>query len=204
MKWRDPDEARRRLYEIAQQQAGYFSAKQAVEAGYSRRLHTYHCDRGHWLRIERGIYRLRDFPSSEHEDLVRWTLWSRGAAVVSHETAALVHELGDLLPARVHLTVPPGFRKKVPGGVIVHRCWLKDDEVFAQQGFRVTTPLRTIVDLIRYGLESDRLAGVIRHALDQGSVRRKALEAKTGDLDEEFRERARRILKLAEERRSAI
>ena len=116
---RDPQDAERAIYAVASQQSGHFTAKQAVGAGYSRRLQTYHTARGDWERIDRGVYRLRFWPAQDHEDLVRWTLWSRDQsdqahAVVSHDTALQLYELSDVMPAVVHLTVPRGFRKRPP------------------------------------------------------------------------------------------
>src|SRR6266511_2340273 len=107
---RDPTELRRALMRIAAQQAGYFSAAQAVEVGYSYQVQWYHVHRNDWLRIDRGIYRLPDWPAGQHEDLVRWTLWSRGRAVVSHETDLAVHQLADMMPARVHISFPFFFQ----------------------------------------------------------------------------------------------
>jgi len=189
---------------VAQGQAGYFTYKQALEVGYSSRLQHYHARRGHWHRIERGLYRLPEIPPSRHEDLVRWTLWSRWKAVVSHETAAAVLELGDVMPARIHLTVPPGFRKAIPPSIAVHRVRLADHESRPSDGFRVTTPLRTIIDLVQFGMESDRLAAVIRDAIDKGAVRRAALDAEVAKLDVGQRDRAQRLLTLAEEKRRAL
>jgi predicted transcriptional regulator of viral defense system len=204
MKWRDPDEARAKLFEVAQQQAGHFTAKQALEAGYSSRLQHYHNKRGHWFRIDRGLYRLKEFPAGKHEDLVRWTLWSGGHAVVSHESAAAVHELGDILPSRVHLTVPPGFRRRLPLGVIIHRNRLSTAETQEGEGYRVTTPLRTIIDLLRSATESDWLLATIREAIQRGAVRRAALESEIERLDLTAQDRARRLLRQLEERPRAI
>jgi hypothetical protein len=39
---------------------------------------------------------------------VRWTIWSVGRGVVSHDSAAVVHDLGELDAIRVHLSVPTG------------------------------------------------------------------------------------------------
>jgi Nucleotidyl transferase AbiEii toxin, Type IV TA system len=95
--------------------------------GSTYQVQRYHVQRGDWLRVDRGIFRLTDWPASQHEDLVRWTLWSRGRAVISHETALAVHELGDVMPARVHLTVPPGFRMRA-SAVVVHRALLEPSD----------------------------------------------------------------------------
>lgn len=40
-----------------------------------------------------------------HEHFVRWTLWSGGRAVVSHESALAFHELGDVTPASLPVII---------------------------------------------------------------------------------------------------
>src|SRR6266511_346392 len=114
----DRTDLRRRLLALAATQSGYFTAAQALDAGYSYPPQGYHAKRGNWLRVDRGIYRFPEWPTGPREDLVRWSLWSRGRAVVSHETALSVHELGDVDPAHVHLTVPPNSRQKTPGAAL--------------------------------------------------------------------------------------
>ena len=91
-------------------------------------------------------------PPSEHDDLVRLALWSRDRAdvpqaVASHDTALALHGLGELLPVRTHLTVPPAFRKEPPSGVMLHRARLGPADVMEREGFTVTTPLPTLVDV---------------------------------------------------------
>ena len=57
-------EAARRLYEIAESQQGFFTAKQAIRAGFAEKVHAYHVKAGNWIREHRGIYRLAEFPRS--------------------------------------------------------------------------------------------------------------------------------------------
>lgn len=171
----DPSENYNRLFEIASSQAGYFTARQANSAGYYKRLQHYHRERGNWLMIERGIFRLRNFPESHWEDLVRWSLWSRNQkgefqAVISHESAAMFHELADYLPMKVHLTVPSGFRKRIPEGCVLHRGTLQPEETESQEGFRVTTPFRTLQDLVRQAGERERLLQAMDEAARRGLI----------------------------------
>jgi len=70
-------ESSRNLYEIAEPQFGFFTAKQAKKAGYDESKHAYHVRAGNWIREYRGIYRLRSFPTPERPDLMLWSLWSR-------------------------------------------------------------------------------------------------------------------------------
>jgi len=178
---RDPQENARVLYQIAAAQGGYFTAAQARRAGYAYSQQHFHTSRGNWLRVDRGLFRLRDFPPSEREDLIRWALWSRdqaGApqAVVSHDTALTVHGLSDVMPARVHLTVPKGFRKRVPPGCVLHTDSLSLAEIEARAGYRVTTPLRTLLDVADSPLSQEHLNQAVRDALERGLIRRHLLE----------------------------
>jgi len=178
---RDPLENARRLYQVASAQGGYFTAGQALQAGYAYSQQHFHVGRGNWLQIDRGLYRLHDFPPGEREDLVRWSLWSRNQrglpqAVVSHDTALTVHELSDVMPSQVHLTVPPGFRKKIPPGCVLHRANLAAGDVELRDGYQVTTPLRTLLDVALSPLSQEHLNAAVSDALERGLVRRRQLE----------------------------
>src|SRR5204862_190029 len=77
----------------------------------------YHVRAGNFERALRGVYRIPELPLSEHDDLIRLSLWSRGRddqpqAVVSHETALGVLGLGEFLPKQAHVPVPPAFRNR--------------------------------------------------------------------------------------------
>lgn len=174
---RDPQDARRRLYEFAVSQGGYFTSAQAVEAGYPKQHQYYHVKRGNWVREGWGIYRLPEWPRSSYDDLIRWTLWSRGLAVVSHQSAMAVHGISDLMPARIYLTVPPGFRKRPPPGITLHRHELTPHEIEQREGFRVTTPLRTLIDAARAAVDPERLSAGVRDAILKGLVGDRHIEA---------------------------
>jgi predicted transcriptional regulator of viral defense system len=178
---RDPQDNARKLYQIAAAQGGYFTAAQARQAGYAYSQQHFHVERGNWLKIERGLYRLRDFPPGEREDLIRWSLWSRDQAgvpqaIVSHDTALAVHGLSDVMPARVHLTVPKGFRKIVASGCVLHAATLTPAEIESRTGYRVTTPLRTLLDVADSPLSQEHLNRAVLEALERGLVRRHRLE----------------------------
>jgi predicted transcriptional regulator of viral defense system len=171
---------KRALFELADQQAGYFTAAQARAMGYSDRLIHHHKHQGNWLEAGWGLYRLRDYPTSEEEELVRLSLWSRDKmgrpqAVVSHDTALALHELSDLMPDRYHLSVPPGFRKVSPAGVVLHRVRLAPDEAAWRGSYRITTPLRTLLDVAQSGVSPEHVTQAAWEALERGMVRRKAL-----------------------------
>jgi predicted transcriptional regulator of viral defense system len=113
------------------------------------RQQHFHRERANWLAIDHGLFRLRDYPNAPHEDLIRWSMWSRDQkgnikAVVSHESALAFHELGEVMPAKLHITVSNNFRKQAPDACVLHYNDLPKEDIESYEGFLVTTPLRTI------------------------------------------------------------
>lgn len=151
---RSPQKSEARLFAVAESQGGYFTAKQAEEAGFDRRNHAYHVRAGNWEREHWGIFRLAHFPAPERPDLVRWSLWSRDRqdhpqGVYSHQTALSIHDLSDVMPSKLHMTVPLKFRKnsKIPPVIVLHYADLPAEATEERPWFRVTRPMRTILDL---------------------------------------------------------
>jgi predicted transcriptional regulator of viral defense system len=169
---RNHRDAQRRLFEVAEGQQGFFTAKQAKTAGFAENTHPYHVQVGNWIRQHRGIYRLALFPLAENPDLVKWALWSKNRdevmeGVYSHQTALSLYELSDLNPAKLHMTVPTHFRRnsEIPAILVLHYADLASNDVQTAQGFKYTRPLRTILDLI----EADSVERTfVRQALRQG------------------------------------
>lgn len=163
------------LFAIAESQDGYFTMAQALAAGFARSTHSYHVKAGNWFRECRGIYRLRHFPRTENGHLVLWSLWSRDRrgipqGVYSHTTALSLRDLSDANPSKLHMTVPPGFRRNspIPAVLVLHKDRLEEEEIVRERGFSATTPMRAIMDSAISG-DADR--GMIRQALDEGLAR---------------------------------
>ena len=172
---RSSRESYRNLLSVAGLQQGLFTAKQAEAAGYSDESRVYQVRVGNWLRKARGVYQLADYPATERPDLVLWSLWTRGVddqpqGVYSHQTALALHDLSDLQPAKLYLTVPPTFRRRsrIPDSLVLHVGVLSDAEVEERDGYRVTRPIRAILDLLRGG---DVHPEILREALRDGVTR---------------------------------
>lgn len=179
----DRRDLRRRLFEVAAGQAGYFTAAQAKSVGYSYQAQAYHVDAGNWERVGRGIFRLTEYVPELHDDLVRWSLWSRHRAVVSHESALAVHGIGEFESSKVHLTVPPRFSMRDPA-LILHRAVLPSIDVADRVGFRVTTVVRSLVDVAGTVADEEQLARAVGEARDQGVLTLRQLQARAVEVDE--------------------
>jgi len=166
------------LFDSAEGQQGYFTAKQAAAAGYQLGSQAHHVKSGNWVRVERGIYRLARFPQSNEEQLVIYHLWSRNRAgvpegVYSHQTALSIHELSDVNPSKLHMTVPPTFRRnaKTPKILVLHRSILDEKDVVQRHGFAVTRPLRAITDLaVAESVSRDIIEQALREGRQRGLI----------------------------------
>lgn len=169
-----------RLYETAAGQEGLFTTQQAAEAGYSPQLLVHYVHSGKALRVRRGIYRLVHFPAGEHEELVAAWLWSERAGVVSHQTALALHELSDVLPAQVHLTLPGVWRRRrfrVPTDVVLHHADVPPEDRSWFGAVPTTNPRRTLNDCADGGLSPELLRSAAQQALRRGLVTRNELGA---------------------------
>jgi len=173
-------EAAKRLYEIAEVQQGFFTTKQAKAAGFAENTHPYHVQAGNWIREHRGIYRLANFPRGERPDLMLWSLWSRNRkeaaqGVYSHQTALSLYDLSDVMPAKLHMTVPKSFRRnsEIPHVLVLHFADLPQSDIGVAHGVWVTRPMRTILDVLAGGeMPLATLRQALHEGLRRGLIRR--------------------------------
>jgi predicted transcriptional regulator of viral defense system len=170
-----------RLYEVAANQDGYLTARQAQEVGYSLPLLAHHQKRGRIQRVRRGIFRLTHYPPGEHEDLVVLWLWSEQAGVFSHETALSLHQLSDVLPSVYHLTLPASWaprRLRVPPSVRLAYADIPKGERTWHGAVPLTTPLRTLADCAEAGTAPEFLAAARRQILRRGLAKAEDVRAR--------------------------
>ena len=168
------------LSKLAHHQGGYFTTKQAIRIGYGNRHLDYHESVGNFERVSHGLYRLPSVPFVDRDDLIRLSLWSRNQkdepqAIVSHESALTVHELSEIIPRQIHLTVPKRFRKPVPPGCVLHKAEMDSSDIEEREGFRVSTPRRTLLDIAGSRVSQEQLDKAVNDALSRGLVRRSQL-----------------------------
>ncbi|MHB1469347.1 MAG: type IV toxin-antitoxin system AbiEi family antitoxin domain-containing protein [Solirubrobacteraceae bacterium] len=160
------------LRRLAYAQDGLFTTQQAKERGFSAQLLAHHARSGQFERVRRGLYRLSDYPPGEHEEIrAAWLMVGAERAIVSHDSALVLHGLSDVLPDTVHLLVAREHRGlRAPTGVTLHTATktLPDSEVTTRQGIRVSIPARAIIDAASSGTAPEQIQMGIRQALQQG------------------------------------
>ena len=170
-----------RLFEVASEQSGYFTAAQAQACGISKALLAHHAKSGRFLRVHRGLYRFREYPSSPLEDVIAaWLASAKEVVVVSHESALDILGLSDVVPEKVHITVPrvKRYRSASPG-VAIHTTTrrLGKSDVMVRDGIRVTGPVRSIVDAAEMGTAPEQIIAAVSQALDRGIATKSSLLA---------------------------
>lgn len=168
------------IFEVASEQAGYFTTAQAEACGYPSNLRAYHVKQGRWVRVRRGIYRLSEYPSSDREEVIAAWLWAgKDVAVVSHESALDLLDLSDVIPGTIHITVPRSRRyRPAAAGITLHTTTreFKPGEVITRGGLRVTSAMRTILDCAETGTAPEQIVAAVRQAVDRGLATRRQFE----------------------------
>lgn len=160
------------LFDVASGQAGYFTTKQAFECGYSRSLLSHHTKTDRFIRVDRGLYRLREYPSSPREHvLAAWLAIGKDIATVSHESALDMLDLSDIIADAVHLTVPRS-RRGISSlwGVKIHTTELPitPGERWMREGIAITSPIRSILDSAQTGADPDQIERAVKQAIERG------------------------------------
>ena len=168
------------LYALAAEQSGFFTTAQAATAGYSKQRLQRHLAAGRIERARRGIYRLRHFPMGEHDELVVVWLWSDHQGAFSNETALALHQLSDVLPSHLHLTVPASWaqrRLRVPSGLQLYYADLTDADTTWFDSMPITTPERTLADCIETHLSLEHIERAMVEAKTRGLISSKAYQS---------------------------
>lgn len=145
------------LISLAASQGGLFTAAQAYAIGISRPQQKRYADSGEWTREAHGIYRLTALPDRDPEksQYHQWMLWSIGrdgtrTASFSYETVLAIFQLSDLIPPKIHISVPKKFRRAlVPKILNIHYEDRDESDIIEHDGLRVIRPLKAMVDMIR-------------------------------------------------------
>jgi len=175
------------LAQIAVDQHGYVTARDAVASGVDPHRLVEMARRGTIERVAHGIYRMPVISPTGLEQLMEATLWPHGQGVLSHETALDLHGLCDVNPAKIHITVPRSYRltREAPALYTIHRCDLEASETTRHEGIPVVTPGRAIADGIETHLRGDLLRQAIDTARRRGSIRPADLKRLAGQLADE-------------------
>lgn len=141
-----------------------FTREQALEAGISLKA----LRSSPWRSVLRGVWAHVDLPDTRENRLAAARLLIPPYGVLCGLTAAWVHGLDVryLDDLDVHVGFPKGRRIRPRPGIVVCQETLEPSDWCEIDGVRVTTPLRTTFDCMRWLRGSERLvvADAMAHA----------------------------------------
>jgi predicted transcriptional regulator of viral defense system len=172
---------------IAADQWGLVTAKQAATEGVNGVQLKRLTDAGLMENVGRGVYLVTGAGYPQHLEIkIAWLrlapakrAWQRNSTdpdsgVISHSSACLLHDLGDIPAGHVEITVPRRRVARDPD-VQLRIAHLESSEVTMVDGLPVTTAERTIIDLLRSHADAGHIGGVIADAERRDLITLKAL-----------------------------
>jgi predicted transcriptional regulator of viral defense system len=178
--------ARTRLWDVAVDQYGYVTLRDADNLaidGYAVRMLA---ARGQLERVAHGVYRFPQFPAGEYDPYMLAVLWTGTAgACLSHDTALASYEVCDINPDRIHVTLPKGRRVRRRGGelYVVHHEDLAPEQIGWWQQIPTVTLATAISQCITSGVPSYLLRQALIAARDRGALTQAAMDDLTHELE---------------------
>jgi predicted transcriptional regulator of viral defense system len=175
------------LLELAQERHGYLTPDDVRAAGVDPQRLQDLARRDLAEHVARGVYRIPLVPPTPLDQYMEATLWpEKVQGVLGHETALDLHELCDVNPAKIHLTVPALYRirRAVPRLYVVHYRDLDPRDVTRHEGIPIVTPYRAIVD----GIEANLGRRLVEQAIDTATRRGLLRPAQLADVKRRLKE----------------
>ena len=160
-------ETEKALYEIAEDQGGYFSLSQAESVGIRRNQIYRDIKHSKIERVYPGVYRLALFPANQYEEIYAAVVSIGEEAIVGFETALYVYGLSDIIPSEIHIIVPRSSSRRRTH-IKMHTNQLDDQDITSFEGFRITTVARTLVDVLATHVSFDQVQLAITQAISRG------------------------------------
>ena len=165
-------EATEIVVDLASQQWGMVTTAQALQAGVSAVMLARLVDKAVLERVRSGVYvstatgwspatEVRaQWLALEPKTMAADRLQAHPTAVVSHESAAELHRIGDLDSPHICFSVPSRRQTRQPE-VSFRIASLDETDWTIVDGLPVTTAVRTLSDLARAGHEPEHLTDMI-------------------------------------------
>lgn len=177
-----PGQVYNRIAELAADNYGYITTEEAAAADINPHRLLELARRSQIERRGTALYRVPLIPPTPLDPYREATLWPRGAeAVISHETALDLYGLGDVNPAKIHITVARAHRPRrpAPAQYRLHRENLRDEEMTTYEGIPIVTAATAIRQTRRLG------PALLRQAIEEGARRGLISQTETEQLRDE-------------------
>jgi predicted transcriptional regulator of viral defense system len=163
------------LHERAADQFGYITTRDARGLGVDPQRLQKMKDRDVLEGVSRGVFRFPDVPAGALDQYAAATLWPLEVqGVLSHATALDLHDLCDINPSRIDVTVPRAYRTvRTPPPVIrLHREDLPAQELTWHEGLPIVGVRRAILGSIEQHVGWNLIEQAIEAARGRGRLTR--------------------------------
>ncbi|MDO5617612.1 type IV toxin-antitoxin system AbiEi family antitoxin domain-containing protein [Kocuria sp.] len=173
--------AKDELWDVADVQHGFVTARQAADAGVAAPTLQMLVHRGTLQKVAHGVYRFPKYPVGSHDAKMLAVLWTGAQeAALSHETALDAYAISDVNPNRIHVTVARRRRIRRSGGdaYVIHYQDLQPAQVGWWNEIPMVTAAQAISQCIDYGTPIH----LLRQAVERGHAHGYLTKAEQGEL----------------------
>jgi predicted transcriptional regulator of viral defense system len=160
---------RERLFEVAQNNHGFVTTKDAVRMGIPTIELRKLAHRGKLEHVSRGVYQFEQLTGSANESFLRATLHVGVDAYLTADAVLAVHDLANVNPKVIRVGIAKRTRQAIPKGIELMKTDALPQEIEVRNGIKMTRVARAIIDS-KHLVMRERLQRALEDALERGLV----------------------------------
>lgn len=158
---------RQTVREIALDQYGYVTTRDAADVGVPAVELRKLAARGALTNVAYGLYRLADTRPTEYDQFAEALLRVGDGAYLRGDAVLALHQLALVNPRRIRVGVPRRVRTALPEFIDLHEEEIPEADLTVYEGLRSTTVARALVDC-RGQVMAERLLDGAKEAKAEG------------------------------------
>ena len=158
---------RQTVREIALDQYGYVTTRDAADAGVPAVELRKLAARGAVINVAYGLYRLADARPTEYDQFAEALLRVGDGAYLRGDAVLAIHHLALANPRRIRVGVPRRVRAALPKFIDLREEQMPEEDLTDYEGLRSTTVARSLLDC-RGQLMTERLLDAANQAKAEG------------------------------------
>jgi predicted transcriptional regulator of viral defense system len=158
---------RQTVREIALDQYGYVTTRDAAEAGIPAVELRKLAARGALTNVAYGLYRLTDARATEYDQFAEALLRVGDGAYLRGDAVLALHQLALVNPRRIRVGAPRRVRAALPEFIDLREETVPDEDLTIYEGLRATTVTRALLDC-RGHVMTERLQDAAKQAKAEG------------------------------------
>ena len=160
---------RERLFEVAEEQYGYVTSKDARELGIPVVELAKLAYRGKLTQLRRGVYRFPNTRRTQYDSYYTALMHVSDDAFLIKDAVLSFENLALVNPRSIRVGVTHRIQHEVPTWIKVERYAIDEDEIKIREGIRMTSVAQAIIDSIGIVMPS-RLAAALIEAKREGMI----------------------------------